>query len=456
MESPHELEAALAGDLLTSDVAMTHLTALADRFQGRAAGSPDEAAAATYLVETLLSLLGTAPVAQPFRYQGWQRGQGHLSVVSPLARALPSVSLPGSPSRELEAEMVSVGSGEEEDVRSAEAAVRGRIALCGAESPRVDGRRPSHRRAKYLRTVEADAVGFLYAGRNPGMLAVTGGLAATETAPIPGFGIASEVAAYLERLLALGPVTLRMTTQHGHEVVTSSNVIAEVPGRTEETILVGAHYDGHDSAQAAIDNGTGAAVLLELARALSRWHGRLRRTVRFCFWAAEEAGLLGSWRYARSAGAGLRHVGWVLNLDSVANGQPGALRLRVWPDAAYAALQPVLHSGSLPVEVVPGLTSDSDHFPFAAAGIPVASAGAAASPHGLVGRGWGHTVGDTLDKVSAPALALAAATAARIVVRLSEQAPIPPRLRGEALRAALEAADCLKASRRWEEFRFLQ
>ena len=448
------LEAALAGDLLTSDSGMAHLTTLADQFGGRAAGSSDEAAAGAYLADTLLNLAG-APLVRQFRYMGWQRGEEQLAVISPVERRLPAVSLPGSPSADLEAELIAIGSGEQEEVEAVAAHIRGKIVLCGAEATRPNGQPPSHRRVKYLRAAHLGALGFLYVGQNPGMLAVTGGLAGTEQAPIPGFGVALEVGALLERLLERGPVTLRLHAQHGHEVVTSSNIMVDLPGRSEECILVGAHYDGHDIAQAATDNGSGAAVLLELVRVLAPWRGRLQRCIRCCFWGSEEAGLLGSWHYARTAGAAIDPVVWVLNLDSVINGPSGRLRLRVWPPEAQVQAMTVLHSRSLPVTVEGGLTSDSDHFPFAAAGIPVITAGAGGPRSGLVGRGWGHTVADTVDKVDPTALAFAAATAGRILVRLSESAPALPRLTGQALDEALQAAGRLDASRRWQELQFV-
>lgn len=455
MENSHLLETALAGDLLTSEGGMRHLAVLADRFNGRAAGSPDEAAAATYLTETLLALLGSPPLVRPFHYQGWRRGEERLRLLAPTERDLPAIALPGGPSAELEAELVSIGSGEPEDLAAIKEDLRGKIVLCGAEGPRRDGQPSSHRRVKYLRAVHAGAVGFLYVGRNPGMLAVTGGLAATEPAPIPGFGLALETGAYLERLLAQGPVRLHARTNHQHEVVTSANIVAEIPGQTEELLLIGAHYDGHDIAQAAADNGSGAAVLLELVRALAPWRGKLQRGVRFCFWGSEECGLLGSWHYARTAAEALDPVVWVLNLDSVVNGPPCPLRLRVWPSAALDALAPVLSAASLPLEVGAGLTSDSDHFPFAAAGVPVVSAGAAGARGGLLGRGWGHTVADTLDKIDPTGLAYAAATAGRLLVRLADLAPAVPRLQGAALEQALSAAGRLEASRRWEELHFV-
>lgn len=59
----------------------------------------------------------------------------------------------------------------------------------------------------------------------------------------------------------------------------------------------------------------------------------------------------------------------------------------------------------------------SDHFPYFVRGVPVASM-FARQPPGL-GRGFGHTRADTLDKVSEVELRESAVVAARLVLRLA-------------------------------------
>jgi putative aminopeptidase FrvX len=49
---------------------------------------------------------------------------------------------------------------------------------------------------------------------------------------------------------------------------TSANVWVEIPGKSPEYILVGAHYDSKSPSPGANDNGSGVAVVLELARVL--------------------------------------------------------------------------------------------------------------------------------------------------------------------------------------------
>ncbi|MHC5079705.1 MAG: M28 family peptidase, partial [Planctomycetota bacterium] len=81
-----------------------------------------------------------------------------------------------------------------------------------------------------------------------------------------------------------------------------------------------------------------------------------------------------------------------------------------------------------PVPILPGLHPHSDHFPFFLAGVPVANLAAPGSGH-KGGRGWGHTIADTLDKVDIQALRLAVEVLARSLIRLAEPGGLrlPPR-----------------------------
>ena len=66
----------------------------------------------------------------------------------------------------------------------------------------------------------------------------------------------------------------------------SMNVLAELPGESPRTILIGAHLDSHAPAPGANDNASGVAVVLELARVLRR--SRPHCTLLFAGFGAEE------------------------------------------------------------------------------------------------------------------------------------------------------------------------
>ena len=67
--------------------------------------------------------------------------------------------------------------------------------------------------------------------------------------------------------------------------------------RPYEMYIVGAHMDGHGWGQAANDNGSGTALVMELARVLNMPDVETDRTIRFALWNNEETGLNGSRAY---------------------------------------------------------------------------------------------------------------------------------------------------------------
>ena len=68
--------------------------------------------------------------------------------------------------------------------------------------------------------------------------------------------------------------------------------------RPDEMYIVSAHMDGHGWGEAANDNGSGTAIVMELARILNSPDVRTDRTIRFILWNNEETGLNGSAAYA--------------------------------------------------------------------------------------------------------------------------------------------------------------
>jgi hypothetical protein len=65
----------------------------------------------------------------------------------------------------------------------------------------------------------------------------------------------------------------------------------------EEMYLVGGHMDGHGWGEAANDDASGSAIVLELARVLSDPSVQTERSVRFVLWNNEETGLDGAYAY---------------------------------------------------------------------------------------------------------------------------------------------------------------
>ncbi len=64
-----------------------------------------------------------------------------------------------------------------------------------------------------------------------------------------------------------------------------------------EMYIIGAHMDGHGWGQAANDDGSGTALVMELARVFSMPDVQTERTIRFALWNNEETGLNGARAY---------------------------------------------------------------------------------------------------------------------------------------------------------------
>ena len=80
---------------------------------------------------------------------------------------------------------------------------------------------------------------------------------------------------------------------------TSYNAIAEIPGTTDEVVMLGGHLDSWHAATGATDNAIGCAVAMEAVRILKAIGVAPRRTIRLALWSGEEQGMRGSRAYVR-------------------------------------------------------------------------------------------------------------------------------------------------------------
>ena len=93
----------------------------------------------------------------------------------------------------------------------------------------------------------------------------------------------------------------------------------EIKGRTSEVVIVGGHHDTVYHAEGAVDDSSGTASVLEMARQLSEVvneTGTPERTLRFCTWGGEEEGLYGSRAYVQAFQNSLKdNLRLYINLD---------------------------------------------------------------------------------------------------------------------------------------------
>jgi Zn-dependent M28 family amino/carboxypeptidase len=95
------------------------------------------------------------------------------------------------------------------------------------------------------------------------------------------------------------------------------NVIAELKGtNNNNVVMAGAHLDSVRAGPGINDNGSGSAALLEVAEQIAKL--KPQNTLRFAWWGAEEAGLIGSTEYVNGLSQAERdRIALYLNFDMI-------------------------------------------------------------------------------------------------------------------------------------------
>jgi hypothetical protein len=181
--------------------------------------------------------------------------------------------------------------------------------------------------------------------------------------------------------------TAALTVSIATTRATVNNVLAYLPGRTDEYVIIGAHYDhlgrGNFDSLApsqigqihpgADDNASGTAGVLELARLLAPQKGQLRRGILFASFAGEELGLLGSAAWVRDPTRPLDKAAAMLNMDMI--GRIKDQKVYIGGVGTGSTLKAVVEQASeksgFKIEYSPGGYSSSDHTSFVAKKIPV-------------------------------------------------------------------------------------
>jgi len=194
------------------------------------------------------------------------------------------------------------------------------------------------------------------------------------------------------------PVELKGETfsanyQVRNEVITSHNVVARLQGSThpDETVIYSGHWDhigvGEPDARGdrifngAMDNASGTAALIELARGFATQPAP-QRSVVFLAVTAEEKGLLGSEYYASNPLYPLAKTVAVINMDGMSPYSPSR-DFGIYGTAKVELLDQLKDvAKGWDIRYTPdtkpeaGLFFRSDHFPFAKRGVPALSYGA--------------------------------------------------------------------------------
>ena len=129
---------------------------------------------------------------------------------------------------------------------------------------------------------------------------------------IPGIHInAKDAVELVRRGASRAKILLRQEEYEGQ----SRNVILDLPGESEDTIVFTAHYDSTHLSQGAYDNMSGSIGLLAFAE-YYKTHPH-RCSLRFIWCGSEERGLLGSKAYCAAHEEALKHIVLNINLDMI-------------------------------------------------------------------------------------------------------------------------------------------
>jgi Zn-dependent M28 family amino/carboxypeptidase len=118
-------------------------------------------------------------------------------------------------------------------------------------------------------------------------------------------------------LAATPGLIMRVKTETFRGVATTSNVLAELPGKNaDNVVMAGAHLDSVNEGPGINDNGSGSGALIEVAENLSKV--KPQNTLRFAWWGAEESGLVGSNYYVDNLSQSeLDTIALYLNYDMI-------------------------------------------------------------------------------------------------------------------------------------------
>lgn len=372
-------------------------------------------------------------------WRGWERGITHIDMVAPWIKSLEGTQLalsPGTGGKSVTAEVIVIP-----DLADSLAFqkwlpnVKGKFVMVSMNQPtgRPDynweefGNKESFEKMKAARTSQteawterirktgktsrtlpvalekAGAVGIVMSNwsRGFGVNKIFG----ANTRKVPTIDIALEDYGLLYRLTESGnkpKISVRADSKE-NGVVPTFNTIAEIKGteKSNEYVMLSAHFDSWDGGTGATDNGTGTLVMMEAMRILKKVYPNPKRTMLVGHWGSEEQGLNGSKAFVED------HPEIIDNLQALFNQDNGTGRV------ANISGQGFLHSydfitrwlAPVPEDIKKGIETKfpgtpggggSDFASFVSAGAPGFSLSSLSWSYGTYT--W-HTNRDTYDKI---------------------------------------------------------
>ena len=219
---------------------------------------------------------------------------------------------------------------------------------------------------------------------------------------VPIAALSAPDADQLHRALGRGDVEVKLQIDvQSYGKSQSGNVIAEIPGVTDEIVIIGAHLDSWDLGTGAVDDGAGIGITVGAAKLILDMNKKPKRTIRIVMFGAEEVGLVGAIAYAKEHANELdRHV--VGAESDFGAGKVWRFDTNFAESKLYKAK--AIHKVLEPLGIALGSNNASggpDMGPLRMLGMPVVT---------LKQNGWDyfdlhHTPNDTFDKINSEDIA---------------------------------------------------
>jgi hypothetical protein len=305
-----------------------NLRRLTDEIGGRVTGTPQMAKAIEWGVAAFRSAgidVHTEKYTLPMT---WSEGDTRLELLGPVkfpVRMKAEGWSPATPAGGIEASVIDVGYGTEDDLAKAGASMKGAILLVHSDI----GSTWADLFNEYLRppmiigrAVKEGATAILWIGAREKLLLYrhTNSLAG-EIDKIPQAVLAREDGLRLARTVAAYPGKVRVRLDMPNKIggpIEQQNVVGEIRGyeKPDEIVILGAHLDSWELGTGALDNGCNAALVIEAARAIKATGLLPRRAIRFVLFSGEEQGTIGSFEYVKAHRAELDKIRAMITYDS--------------------------------------------------------------------------------------------------------------------------------------------
>ena len=413
----------------------------------RPAGSTAMKRAAEFLGEELRKIGARNVHTEPVGVLAWRAGESRLELTSPWRRACDSIHHVHSAAGEVRGPLVDVGAGTREELDRLRKRVGGAVLLVRGHTITGGKVEPALSRLKEMcaRGAAAILMRRMYPGYGAGieLASVSGDL------PVPVLGVSHEEGNELASAAGRGKARVKLQASGRSYRTRCVNLVAEMGNArgSREVVILGAHLDHFHITPGALDDLTGVVTLAEIARALSPFQSKFRRTLRLIVYTGEEYGFIGSKAYVRQHADELDYVRFVFNMDGLFPGTARGVAV-MWAPAMRDYVARRFQETQCEVDVRSMFCMSSDYLPFMLQGI------AAARPADFHDEfpDWSHTRHDTPDKVPPEWIRLNAMTYAQLLIRvLTDPKKIPTsRKSPEEVHALVEKEDAREAIECWD------